>query len=156
MKEKIFYTDGACSGNPGVGGWAYVELVNASCGYETRIVSGSKKETTNNEMELTAVYNALVKSYKEKVKQVTVYSDSAYIVNAITKGWLSNWNNNGWKTKENKPVKNKHIWEKVYKLIFEKGMKVNVIWVKGHNKDPLNELVDKAAVDAKQMCMGEK
>ena len=155
MKEKIFYTDGACSGKPGEGGWAFVELVKSSCGYETKITSGGKKQTTNNEMELTAVYMALVKSFKANIKQVTIYSDSAYVVNAITKGWLLNWHNNGWKTKENKPVKNKHIWEKVHKLICEKGMKINFVWIKGHNKDPLNELADKAAVDAKQMYMGE-
>ena len=154
MKNKtIFYADGACSGNPGAGGWAYVEVVECSKGYETNIVSGNKRETTNNEMELTAVYMALVKALKQKAKQVTIYSDSAYVVNAITKGWLKNWNNNGWKTKEDKPVKNKHIWEKMYKLIYQKGMEVTVLKVKGHDGELFNELADKHAVMAKQKLM---
>lgn len=153
-KRNVFYTDGACSGNPGVGGWAYVELVPCSRGYETNICSGSKPETTNNEMELTAVYKALVKSLKENVKQVTIYCDSAYVVSAITKGWLQNWYNNGWRTKEDRPVKNDVIWKKMYKLIYEKGISVRMIKVKGHNDDPLNELADKAAVEAKKKIGG--
>lgn len=155
IKKACFYTDGACSGNPGAGGWSYVELVKCSKGYETKVCTGSKKETTNNEMELTAVYMALVKSYKNKVKQVTIYSDSAYVVNAITKGWLLNWCDNGWKTVEGKQIKNIHIWQKVYKLIFEKGLIVNMQYVKGHKGDPLNELADQSAVEAKKRIMGE-
>lgn len=156
MKDKlIFYTDGACSGNPGEGGWAYVEVIMCSNGIKTNVVSGNKKKTTNNEMELTAVYMALVKAYKSKVKQVIIYSDSAYVVNAITKEWLKNWNKNGWKTKEGKLVKNKHIWEKMYKLIYEKKVNVIMVKVKGHKGDPLNELADKSAVEAKQRVMEE-
>ena len=147
--KMVFYTDGACSGNPGAGGWAYVELVPCDRGLKTNVVTGNKAETTNNEMELTAAYMALVKAYKSKAKQVTIYSDSAYIVNAITKGWLMNWNSNGWETKEGKEVKNKHIWEKMYKLIYEKNMYVRLIKVKGHGDDPLNELADRCAVEAK-------
>lgn len=151
MKDReIFYTDGACSGNPGKGGWAFVEVMNCDKGIKTNVVTGNKKQTTNNEMELTAVYMALVKAYKNKTKQVMIYSDSAYVVNAITKGWLMNWNKNGWVTKEGKPVKNKHIWEKMYKLIYEKQLDVKLIKVKGHKDDPLNELADKAAVEARQ------
>lgn len=149
-KDLVFYTDGACSGNPGAGGWAYVELLSCDKGYKTNVVSGSKKETTNNEMELTAVYMALVKAFKNKAKQVTIYCDSAYVVNAITKGWLINWNNNGWKTVQEKPVKNKNIWEKMFKLIYEKGLNVTMVKVKGHKGDPLNELADRSAVEAKQ------
>lgn len=150
MKHLIFYTDGACSGNPGVGGWAFVEVLPCDSGIKTNVVTGNKKQTTNNEMELTAVYMALVKAYKTKTKQVTVYCDSAYVVNAITKGWLINWYNNGWKTKEGKPVKNKQIWEKMYKLIYEKKMQITMYKVKGHTGEPLNELADKSAVEAKQ------
>lgn len=148
-KQMTFYTDGACSGNPGEGGWAFVHLVNTAEGYKTEVESGGKKQTTNNEMELTAVYMALVKAYKNKAKQVTIYSDSAYVVNAITKGWLINWKNNGWLTKENKPIKNKTIWEKMYKLVYEKGIAVMMVKVKGHKGDPLNELADKMAVEAR-------
>ena len=150
MKHLIFYTDGACSGNPGVGGWAFVEVLPCDSGIKTNVVTGNKQQTTNNEMELTAVYMALVKAYKTKTKQVTVYCDSAYVVNAITKGWLINWYNNGWKTKEGKPVKNKQIWEKMYKLLYEKKMQITMYKVKGHAGEPLNELADKSAVEAKQ------
>lgn len=154
-KQMTFYTDGACSGNPGAGGWAYVHLIKNDAGFKTKVESGGKKETTNNEMELTAVYMALVKAYKSEAKQVTIYCDSAYVVNAITKGWLINWKNNGWLTKENKPIKNKHIWEKMYKLVYEKGMAVVMHKVKGHQGDPLNELADKMAVQAKTNFMEE-
>lgn len=151
-KKKCFYTDGACSGNPGAGGWCCIE-VNIENGLETKIMTGGKKETTNNEMELTAAYTALVKSYKDGAKEVTIYSDSAYVVNAVKKGWLKNWHSNGWQTKENKPIKNMEIWKKAYKLIYEKGMDVNMVWVKGHNDNPLNELADKKAVEARQKAM---
>ena len=150
MKELIFYTDGACSGNPGIGGWSYVELVKCDSGFKTSVTKGNKRNTTNNEMELTGVYMALVKAFKSKAKKVTVYCDSAYVVNAITKGWLLNWYKNGWKTKEDKPVKNKHIWEKMFKLVYEKKMVINMVHIKGHNGDPLNELADRSAVGAKQ------
>lgn len=153
QEELVFYTDGACSGNPGAGGWAYVEVVPCSSGLKTSIETGGKKETTNNEMELTAAYKALVKALKEKAIKVTIYSDSAYVVNAIIRGWLRNWYNNGWKTKEGKPIKNKHIWEKMHKLIYEKKLQVNIVKVKGHKGDPLNELADKSAVEAKQRAM---
>lgn len=152
-KERIVYTDGACSGNPGAGGWAFVELLKCDSGLKTNIQTGGKPSTTNNEMELTAVYMALVKALKDKVKKVTVYSDSAYVVNAITKGWLQNWNNNGWLTKEGKPVKNKNIWTKMYKLLYQKGMNITFKKVKGHEGEPLNELADKSAVEAKQRYM---
>lgn len=147
--QATFYTDGACSGNPGPGGWAYVRLKATDNGYITEVESGGKESTTNNEMELTAVYMALVKSYKTQIKQVTIYCDSAYVVNAITKGWLLNWHENGWKTQEGKDIKNRKIWERMYKLVYERGMYVNFHKVKGHKGDPLNELADKEAVKAR-------
>ena len=153
MKELIFYTDGACSGNPGEGGWAYVEVVPCNSGIKTNVVTGNKQKTTNNEMELTATYMALVKAYKEKAKQVTIYCDSAYVVNAITKGWLLNWYENGWKTKEGKDIKNKHIWQKMFTLLYKKKLNVIMVKVKGHKGDPLNELADRSAVKAKQKIM---
>lgn len=152
MKNKLkatFYTDGACSGNPGPGGWAFVRLRESEEGFHTEIESGGKESTTNNEMELMAVYKALVKAYKEGIKQVTVYCDNAYVVNAITKCWLLNWHENGWETKEGKAIKNKHIWEKMYKLVYECGMYISMKKVKGHSGDPLNELADKEAVKAR-------
>lgn len=106
-------------------------------------------------MELTAVYMALVKAYKSKAKKVAIYCDSAYVVNAITKGWLLNWCNNGWATKEDKPVKNKHIWEKMYRLLYEKKLDVRLVKVQGHTGDVLNELADKTAVREKQKLSEE-
>lgn len=160
MKEiklhRVFYTDGACSGNPGAGGWAYVELEECESGYITRVTSGNKENTTNNVMELTAVYMALVKAYKEKAQRVTIYSDSAYVVNAIRKEWLKNWKNNGWKTKEGKDVKNRNIWEKMYKLIYEKSIKLEIIKVSAHTGNPLNELADKKAVEERVKISGNK
>lgn len=149
MKQAAYYTDGGCGGNPGVGGWAYVEAIPCDRGIKTNIVTGSKQLTTNNEMELTAVYMALVKSLKTNRYEVTIYSDSSYVVNAVTKGWLSRWRVNGWKTKDGKEVKNKHIWEKMYKLVYEKNLQITFIQVKGHRGDLLNELADKSAVEAR-------
>lgn len=155
IRKATCYTDGACSGNPGAGGWAYVEVLPCDSGIKTNIVTGTKKETTNNEMELTAVYMVLVKALKENIKQVTIYSDSAYVVNAIAKGWLLNWKENGWLTKEGKPIKNKQIWEKMYKLLYVKNINAKMVKVKGHKDDVLNELADKSAVQAKQRAMEE-
>ena len=148
MKQITFYTDGACSGNPGEGGWAYVEVIPCDSGIKTSVVSGNKKQTTNNEMELTAVYMALVKAYKNKAKQVTVYCDSAYVVNAITKGWLQNWHNNGWVTKEGKPIKNRELWEELQHLLRMRNLKIKFVKVKGHSGNKYNEMVDKAAKEA--------
>ena len=153
MKEVYYYTDGACSGNgnkDAKGGWAYVEAVSCESGLKTNIVTGNKESTTNNEMELTAVYMALVKALKSGVKKVTIFCDSAYVVNAITNGWLLNWHNNNWKTVEGKPIKNKKIWEKMYKLIYTKKLIIKMVKVAGHKGDPLNELADKSAVKARQ------
>ena len=148
--SKVYYTDGACSGNPGAGGWAFVELVKCKDGYKTQVTSGNKLSTTNNVMELTAVYKALVKAYKEKASRVAIYSDSAYVVNAVRKGWLSNWYENGWKTKEGNDVKNREIWEKMHKLIYQKGMNVIMVKIAGHSGNPLNELADSAAVEERK------
>lgn len=155
MKNKkniSFYTDGACSnnGNNGIGGWAYVECIPSDGGIKTKVCSGNKVNTTNNEMELTAVYMALVKSLKAGYECITIYTDSAYIVNAITKGWLCRWRINGWLTQEGKPIKNKHVWEKMFKLIYEKGLQINMVKVKGHSTDMLNSLADEAAVKARE------
>ena len=144
--NRVYYTDGACSGNPGPGGWAFVELVKDGDGLKTECTSGGKEQTTNNEMELTAVYKALVKSYKQGDNQVTIYSDSAYVVNAISKLWVMNWKQNGWNTAEGKKIKNRHIWEKMYELLFCKGMAVKAVKIAGHSGNPLNELADQMAV----------
>lgn len=153
MKEMIaYYTDGACSFNGGrnsKGGWAFVEAKVIDGRLMTRTYKGGKYNTTNNEMELTACFKAILKAYKDGNKQITVYSDSAYVVNAISYGWLYNWEKNGWKTLEDTPVKNKTIWEKLYRLLYEKGMHVKMVKVKGHDSDLLNQMADRAAVEAK-------
>lgn len=150
IKEGIAYTDGACSGNPGPGGWAYVFFYEEDGSLKHIEQTGEKTETTNNEMELSAAYMALVKAYRLGIRKVTIYSDSAYIVNAIKKNWITNWVNNGWKTKEGNEVKNKPIWNKFYRLVMGEGMEVNAIKIKGHEGNFFNEYVDGLAVRARQ------
>lgn len=146
MKIRI-YTDGACSGNPGPGGWAMVFNTDDKC----KTYSGYEVETTNNRMELLAFLKCLEKIYKSKHKSNNVYeiySDSAYVVNGINRGWLYNWKMNGWKTKTGEDIKNKDLWEQVesYVSAFKVDKTaVSVIKVKGHAGNTFNELVDKLA-----------
>ncbi len=139
MKKIDLYTDGACSGNPGVGGWACVLIYNGI----RKTISGGEKETTNNRMELMAVIRGL-----ETLKQecmVDIYSDSAYVVNAIEKGWIENWQKNGWKTAKKDDVLNKDLWQKLLELT--KKHPSTFIKVKGHADNELNNLCDKMAVE---------
>ena len=138
MKKVILYTDGACSGNPGVGGWAYVLEYNK----HQKLCSGGEKETTNNRMELTAVINGL-KALKEACS-VKIYSDSAYVVNAFTKGWIVSWQVNNWKTAQKQDVLNRDLWEELLKLA--NFHTLEFIKVKGHADNELNNLCDKMAV----------
>lgn len=138
MKEVIIYTDGACSGNPGPGGWGAILIYN---GIKKELSEG-KKHTTNNEMELTAVVNAL-KCLKEPCA-VTVYSDSQYVVNAINKGWLNNWKKNGWKNSKKELLPNLELWQELCNLI--KIHKVEFNWVKGHADNEYNNRCDSLAV----------
>ena len=110
MEEITIYTDGACSGNPGPGGWGAILM------YKDNIkeISGGKKDTTNNVMELTAVIEAL-KLLKFPCK-VNLYSDSAYVVNAFLQNWVINWQKNNWKTSDKKDVKNKELWKELIEL----------------------------------------
>lgn len=140
MDEVIIYTDGACSGNPGKGGWGAILMY----GDLKKEISGANKDTTNNQMELTAPIEAL-KLLKKPCK-VTVYSDSAYLVNAFTNGWIKNWKRNGWKTADKKDVKNKELW-----LEIDKFMQVHdITWikVKGHADNKYNNRCDELAVSA--------
>ena len=107
MKEIVMYTDGSCSGNPGPGGWAAVMLF----GDYQREIMGAEADTTNNRMELTAAIEGLT-ALKEACK-VILHTDSAYLHNAFTKGWIDNWQKNGWKTSSKKPVENKDLWVKL-------------------------------------------
>lgn len=137
MKEVTIYTDGACSVNPGPGGWGCVLIYN---GIE-REFSGFENNTTNNRMEMLAVIQALSR-LKEACK-VDLYSDSAYVVNAFLQGWTQNWEKNNWKTADKKPVKNDDLWRKIIELCnFH-----SVTWhkVKGHADDKYNNICDKLA-----------
>lgn len=138
MKNVEIYTDGACSGNPGPGGWGAVLIYN---GVEKQL-SGSEKETTNNRMELSAVITAL-KALKEPCN-VTLTTDSKYVCDAINKGWLNSWKKNSWKKADKKPVLNIDLWQELLPLLDKH--KVEFIWVKGHNGHKYNEICDKLAV----------
>ena len=137
LKKVEIWTDGACSSNPGPGGWA--AILNYR-GIE-KILSGGALNTTNNIMELTAVIEAL-KGLKEKC-DVTLYSDSSYVVNAIAENWLEGWEKNGFKTANNKAVKNRELWEELSSLL--KTQKVTFIHVKGHADNANNNRCDKIA-----------
>ena len=138
MKNVEIYTDGACSGNPGPGGWGAVLIYN---GVEKQL-SGSEKETTNNRMELSAVITAL-KALKEPCN-VTLTTDSKYVCDAINKGWLNSWQKNNWKKSDKKPVFNIDLWQELLPLLDKH--RVEFIWVKGHNGHKYNEICDKLAV----------
>ena len=140
MDEVTIYTDGACSGNPGPGGWGSVLIYKGI----KKEISGGQKETTNNIMEITAVLEAL-KLLKHPCI-VNVYSDSAYVVNCFTQGWIYNWIKKDWKTSNNEPVKNKDLWEELYKLT--KIHKVTFNKVKGHSDNELNNRCDELARNA--------
>ena len=138
MKKVDIYTDGACSGNPGPGGWGTILIYN---GHEKEM-SGGEAETTNNKMELTAVIKGLA-ALKEPC-EVTVTTDSKYVCDAINQGWLSKWVTNNWRKADKKPVLNVDLWEQLLPLLNKHNVKF--VWVKGHNDHPQNERCDKLAV----------
>lgn len=137
MEEVTIYTDGACSGNPGPGGWGSILMYKNI----KKEISGALENTTNNVMELTAVIEAL-KLLKFNCK-VKLYSDSAYVVNAFNQKWIYSWINNGWKNSNKEPVKNKELWEQLYKLT--KQHEVEFIKVKGHADNMYNNRCDEMA-----------
>lgn len=140
MEKIIIYTDGACSGNPGPGGWAAVLIYNG----KEKEISGGNKNTTNNIMEITAVIEGL-KALKYPC-EVELYSDSAYVVNTFTQGWIFNWMQKGWKTASGDSVKNKELWQELYSLT--KIHKVTFNKVKGHAYNHYNNRCDELARDA--------
>lgn len=142
MKKVSIYTDGACSGNPGKGGWGAVLVYG---GHEKEI-SGADSDTTNNRMELTAVIESL--SILKEPCEVELTTDSKYVCDAINNGWVYSWRKNGWKKADRKPALNIDLWEKLLALI--DIHKVSFIWVKGHNGHPYNERCDKLAVSEYQ------
>ena len=137
MKEVAIYTDGACSGNPGPGGWGAVLMY----GEHRKEISGGDAHTTNNRMELTGPIEAL-----ELLKQpckVRLYSDSAYLVNAFNQHWIANWQRNGWQTSQKKPVENKELWQRLLELC--RTHEVEFIKVKGHADNAENNRCDELA-----------
>ena len=141
MEEKIIiYTDGACSGNPGPGGWGAILMYKGA----KKEISGGKKDTTNNIMEITAVIEGLKPLKKQS--EVQVYSDSSYVVNTFKQGWIYNWMKKGWRTASGEPVKNKELWQELYDLT--QKHKVEFIKVKGHSDNEFNNRCDEMAREA--------
>lgn len=139
MKTVDLYTDGACSGNPGIGGYCSILIFN---GVE-KIISGYETETTNNRMEMLAVIKGL-QALKESCV-VNVYSDSQYVVDAFNQKWINSWVANGWRTAGNKEVKNVELWQTLFELV--NSHNVNFIKVKGHADNEYNNRCDKIAVN---------
>lgn len=139
MKKVSIYTDGACSGNPGDGGWGAILIY----GNHEKEVSGFEKDTTNNRMELVAAINAL-KMLKEPC-EVDLYSDSAYLVNGFLQNWVEKWKKNGWKTSNKEEVKNMELWQELDRL--SNIHKIRWIKVKGHSDNEYNNRCDKLATD---------
>ena len=140
MREVQIYTDGACRGNPGPGGWGAILV----CGEHKKELSGGEPSTTNNRMELLAAIYAL-----EQLKYpcaVTLTTDSKYLCDAITKGWATQWKRNGWRRSNKEPAANPDLWERLLSLL--SIHKVEFIWVKGHNGHPFNERCDELATQA--------
>lgn len=146
MKKITIYTDGACKGNPGPGGWGAIMLYND----HERELSGFEADTTNNRMEMKAVIEGL-KALSEKC-EVTIYTDSTYVMKGMQE-WLPGWRARGWKTASKKPVKNKDLWIELDEQVNKH--KTSWQWVKGHNGDPMNERADALAVAASIEAIAE-
>lgn len=138
MKYVEIFTDGACSGNPGPGGWGVILRFEG----KEKELSGGEKDTTNNRMELSAAINGL-KALKEPCK-VRLVTDSKYVADGITKGWAKSWQKNNWRKADKKPALNPDLWEQLLNLI--EIHEVTIDWVKGHAGHPENERCDKLAV----------
>ena len=141
MKQVTIYTDGACSGNPGPGGWGAVLIY----GDHEKDISGGELDTTNNRMEMMAVIEGL-RALKDKCN-VAIYTDSTYVMKGLTE-WLAGWKAKGWKTAAKKPVKNKDLWLELESQVNRHQVEWN--WVKGHSGDEYNERADKLAFDESQ------
>lgn len=139
MKKVEIFTDGACSGNPGPGGWGTILRYNGA----EKELSGGEANTTNNRMELTAVISGL-KALKEPC-EVTLYSDSQYVCNALKLGWAKKWQSQGWMRNKKEPALNPELWEELLRLC--DIHQVEVVWVKGHAGHPENERCDRLAVE---------
>ena len=147
MKTVTLYTDGACSGNPGPGGWgAILEYMGTE-----KELSGGEESTTNNRMELTAVISGL-QALKEPCI-VELYSDSKYVIDGLSKGWAVSWQKNGWRKADKKPALNPDLWEQLLNLVSKH--EVHYHWVKGHAENPKNNRCDQLAVAQWKAIKGE-
>ena len=146
MKSVTIYTDGACSGNPGPGGWGAILAYNG----REKELSGGEAETTNNRMELTGVIAAL-QALKEACI-VELYSDSKYVIDALSKGWAENWQANGWRKADKKPALNADLWEVLLPLVEKHEVRYH--WVKGHAENEKNNRCDQLAVAESQKFKG--
>lgn len=142
LTKVELFTDGACSGNPGPGGYGAI----LRCGTQEKTLSGGAPSTTNNRMELMAVIAGL--KALNRPCSVTVYSDSQYVVNGITKGWAAGWKKNGWRKKDRTPALNAELWDQLLQELDRHD--VRFVWVKGHAGHPENERCDKMAVAESQ------
>lgn len=147
MKKVEIYTDGACSGNPGPGGWGAI-LVYA--GHEKELCGG-ERETTNNRMELTAVIEAL--SALREPCEVTLTSDSKYVIDALVQGWAEGWRARGWRKADKSPALNADLWARLLDLV--QVHRMTYVWVRGHAGHPYNERCDRLAVGVYER-MGEE
>jgi len=145
IKKVEIFSDGACSGNPGPGGYGVI----LRFGEHIKELSGGEHETTNNRMELTGVIKGL-DALKEPC-EVTLTTDSKYVVDSVTKGWVYGWKSKGWKKSDGKPALNVDLWEQLLPLL--QKHKVNFVWVKGHAGHPENERCDKLAVIQRDLNM---
>ena len=143
MDTVTIYTDGACSGNPGPGGWGAIVIPEGNR-EQSEHLTGGARQTTNNRMELTAAIKGL--EALPTPTKVTLYTDSAYVSRAFNDGWLDNWKRNGWRTSSKKPVKNKDLWQALDAQ--NERHEVKWVWVKGHADNELNNLADTLAVRA--------
>ncbi|AHX11566.1 RNase H family protein [Neorickettsia helminthoeca str. Oregon] len=148
MEKYIIYTDGACSGNPGPGGWAAIIIQE---GVGERIISGKEISTTNNQMELIAAIKAL-ESFEEKGQRITLYTDSNYVYKGIT-SWIQGWMKNRWYNSSKEPVKNKEMWLRLHAVSLLHD--IEWFWVKAHNGDYYNEIVDRIARQEAQNAFPE-
>ena len=139
MKTVSIYTDGACSGNPGPGGWGAILIYKGT----EKVLSGGEKMTTNNRMELSGVISAL-QALKEPCI-VELWSDSKYVIDALEKGWAVSWRAKGWRKADKSPALNPDLWEKLLKLV--ELHDITFVWVKGHAGHAYNERCDKLATD---------
>ena len=163
LENYALYTDGACSGNPGPGGWAAFALASDPESDTPNLsqihgeLAGGDPATTNNRMELTAVLEALRHEPEQyRPLPLTVHTDSQYLVKAFSEGWLDNWQRKGWRTAKGKAVENQDLWQPLAALVQKRPALIHWNWVKGHSGDAMNEMADRRAVLYSQQARREK